>query len=149
MPDILAAATDNCRFCNWLLNEEWVHRLALAYKVLAESNNPQVALPPSVFGVVMEIAIRDSERLPPPNPRNTLCHLSEEHNRLLSGPGASQFDDLTLACFPYQGLEIRFFGLWDRYASWCSGTLISMAHCRLRHLTCVGKLGASLGTSPL
>jgi hypothetical protein len=117
MLEILAAATDNCRFCQWLLDKEWVHRVAVGSavvdKLLAESNKPQHILPPSVFGVLVEHAFRDSQQLPPPNPRNTLCHLAEEYNRLLSGSGASQFDDLTLACLLYQGLEIRFFGLWD------------------------------------
>jgi hypothetical protein len=125
MRDILAAAADDCRFCQWLLDEEWVHYLALADAICRGSNNPQAVLPPSVFGIVMEIAIRNDDRLPPPNPRSTLSHLAEEHRRVLFGSGAGQFHDLTLACFPYQGLEIKFFGLWDPFAR-------TMA-CRTRH----------------
>jgi hypothetical protein len=77
--NILVAAMDNCGFCRWLLDEEWIHRSGLVDKVYAESNLPEDDIFRSVIDAVAEASIRINERLPPPNPRNTLRHFAEEH----------------------------------------------------------------------
>ena len=106
IPNILVAAGDNCRFFQWLLDEEWIHRSVVVDKVYSESNLPEDDIFRSVLDAVAEASIRINEQLPPPNPGNTLRRFAEEHK-------GGQLNGLRLACFLYSKLYIRFFGLWD------------------------------------
>ncbi len=104
-PDILAGALDGCSLCEWLLDEEWIHRDATVKEVLSRTHHAPGTSGYGVVAAVAEASIRQNEWMPPRHPTNTL-------RSMLSQDGDVPRGNLRLACFLHD-FEIRFFGLWD------------------------------------
>ncbi len=104
-PDIVAGAVDGCSLCEWLLDQEWIHRDATVREILPRTHHAPGTAGYGVLAAVAEASIRQDEWMPPPQPTNTL-------RKICSEDGGAPFDNMRLACF-FHDYEIRFFGLWD------------------------------------
>jgi hypothetical protein len=110
LSQILTAASEDCSFCAWLLDdEEWIHRSAITDMAYAsprighrEGLTQQLE---ELYNSLVEAAVR-MDNLPPPNPANTLRSYCPEIQN-------GQSNSLTLACFYNDHLAIKFFALWD------------------------------------
>jgi hypothetical protein len=117
VPWILQAATEGCAFCDWLLDDQWIHRSGTVNRYISIIGPTPPPDDPSreAHDAIIEAAIQVDPEFPAANPNNSLRHLIKGDRKI--------FENLTLAAEAHNGpgalidiIELRSFILWDSSA---------------------------------